>query len=253
MSTLADVLRPYWMTGLNEVTGKTTTSFKAWLSEGNFFFQGIDANQNLVFVPTHWDELVRSVAHDVNRMGIAALESIRGIDNPNEISRSTAWPLIRSYYASFFACHALCRVFSICVPKIDGPQSKALNKTLMAAGNTTQKISDELYRVEIDTGDRVFRMSKQVRGPHEDTWKQFGLLLNELERGVLSSNSSATTTVERQAVALLLSDLKKILQTDNHSQSSNWLSYVRNNINYCSCPRNSGHSDIVKLLMLQPV
>ncbi|MBC3872017.1 hypothetical protein [Undibacterium flavidum] len=232
MSTFAEVLRPYWMAGINEVSGKSTTSFKAWLSEGKYVFQGVDSNQDLLFVPIDFDELKNAVAHDINRMAIAAFETIYGIDNPNELTRSTAWSLIRSYYASFFACHAICRIFAICVPKIDSAQSKTLNKIINSTGNTNSRVSDELYRVEIDVANNVFRMSKQAKGSHEDAWKQFGILLRELEQKVLSSKSSASTVSERQDVALVLDDLRKILQTDNHNHSSNWLSFVRNKINY---------------------
>lgn len=234
MSVVGDALRPFWMSGINSISGELSTSFKAWLTEGEYVYQGLNANKELVFVPIDFDVLLKSVAYDINRMSMAAVESVHGIQNPNDLTRSTAWGLIRSYYSAFYACHAICRIFSVLIPKIDSPQSSKLNKIINSSGwlGDAIYVTDDLYKVTIDSINKTFILSKlATKGHHEGAWKEFGLLLSGLETRILS-NVSIGTIADRQDASMLLNQLRNILQSDRCTQSYNWLSQIRNNLNY---------------------
>lgn len=233
MSVAAEVLRPFWLKGINNISGKSTSSFKAWLADGNYFFQEVDVNNKLVFVPVNFDEMMQSVAHDINRMSIAAIETIHGALNPNEITRSSAWALIRSYYASFFASHALCRIFCLIIPMIDQLQSNKLNQAIKSSGwlGQVNYVTNDLYRVEIDHQNNIFRLLKLTKGSHESLWKEFGNLLLDLEDKILL-NINVGTTSDRQDTVMLLRSIRNIIQSEHCTHNSNWLSYIRNNLNY---------------------
>ncbi|SET61874.1 hypothetical protein SAMN05216326_14511 [Nitrosomonas marina] len=233
MSIVADTLRPFWLNGINNVSGRHATSFKSWLAGGEYFFQGIDSDNNLAFTPVDHALMMKSIAHDINRMTMAAIETAHGIPNPNELQDSTAWPLIRCYYAAFFACHAICRIFSISVTQIDAAQSTEVNKVISSSGwsGAPAKINTELYKMQIDSKNKIFLISKLGKSSHEKTWSQFGEILESLEDKLLL-NSRLGTTHDNQTVAMLLRDIRQIIQYDRFKKHSNWLSHIRNKLNY---------------------
>lgn len=234
MSLIGDALRPFWLTGINGISGELTTSFKAWLSDGKYVFQGLNSDQDLVFVPVDYNTLIQSIAYDINRMSLAAVESVCGIKNPNDLTRSTAWGLIRNYYSAFYASHAICRMFAISIPKIDSPQSKQLNKVIASSGwmGGPILVSDDLYRVTIDSSNKNFILSKlATKGHHEGAWKEFSSLLQKLENSILT-NQNTGTTADRQDASMLLNQIRNILQSERCTNNSNWLSQIRNNLNY---------------------
>lgn len=195
MTIVADTLRPFWLNGINNVSGRHATSFKSWLAGGEYFFHGTDSDNNLAFLPVDYALMMKSIAYDINRMSIAAIETAHGIPNPNELQYSTAWPLIRCYYAAFFACHAICRIFSISVTQIDAAQSTEVNKVIQSSdsGSALAKINNELYKIQIDSENKIFIISKLGKSSHEKTWSQFGQILESLEDKLLLNSRTGTT------------------------------------------------------------
>lgn len=231
MAVVSDVLRPFWLPGISEVCGLTTTSFKAWLTEGNFVF----VNQptpvgEWQFYTGDSQNMLRAIAHDFGRMSSASFESICAIPAINEIPRSSAWSLIRCYYAAFFAAHAISRIFGEALTQIETSQKKALSKAIQANGGNT-KIDEGLHLFKIDINASTFTIYKLQFGSHEDTWHQFSRLLDKLSSDILIGTSFSVLQ-SRQEVNVLLGDILDIMKTSPFQRHANWLSHIRNEINY---------------------
>lgn len=230
MSAICDSLRPYWLQGINEITGKTTTSFRAWLTDGQYVFHGKTQNTPLSFYTAVPDTLIRSFAQDINRMAIASFETIHGIPSNLDIPRSTAWPLIRSYYAAFFAAHAICRIFGVSVSQIYSEQSKNLSKAI-ATSSSELSVQQGLHRVDIDSVNNCFSIDKLPPHSHEETWKQFGSLLDRLLQNILTNPPSVPNSVIQDTSTVLYAILE-IIQTTPCHKNYNWLSHMRNELTY---------------------
>lgn len=231
MGVVADVLRPFWVPGLAEVSGQVSTSFKAWITEGDFVFQHETKEKGAcTFYSASGNRMLEAVAFDVSRMASSAFETMCGVPSRDELQRSTAWSLIRCYYAAFFAAHAISRVFGECVTQIDKNQRSVLNSTLQGAGAEV-RISEGLHSIVIDVRNSAFTISPLTHGTHEDSWAQFSILLDRLSTLALSS-ANHMDTQSRQEVAVLLLALTEVMRTSPCSRRGNWLSYLRNEINY---------------------
>lgn len=231
MPAVADVLRPYWLQGLAEVSGQTSTSLKAWITEESFVFQQFDPMASCwTFFTGTPDMMVRSIAHDVSRMSASSFESIHAIPAANEIPRSSAWTLIRAYYAAFFAAHAIGRIFGQCVTQLEQSQSSALNKAIRSSDGTNL-LTKGLHLCVPDARNSTFSIIKLSDGSHEDTWSQLGILLDQLGQKILTG-ASYTDSQSRQAVAVLFVEILDVMRTAPCHSKANWLSHVRNEINY---------------------
>jgi hypothetical protein len=175
-------------------------------------------------------DIISALAYDVDRFGAATMETVAGIRLDSEIPQSRAWPLVRSYYAAFYAAHGLSRIFGRSITTLDRDQVEALRRAARVTGagqDQTSAIHEGLYVFEVDVSNRLVVGQPLGRSPHEDTWRQFEKLLSMLEVKVL--DNPGIPAVQQEVFGLL----QAIHQILNYSQSAgNWLSKIRNNVNY---------------------
>jgi len=162
-------------------------------------------------------------------MGMAAFESIHGIPSRQDIPRSTAWTLIRGYYAAFFAANAMARIFDAWVSQMDKEQIIELNKAMVAIGEKPC-IHQGLHRVEIDPRTKSFSVCPLHKRSHEATWKEFGILIERLVQELLKDSHSADKDAQEAAVLFL--EILEVLRTSPCRNDYNWLSLIRNELNY---------------------
>jgi hypothetical protein len=237
MSKVQDALRPFWLNGLNEVSFHTRRSrprkrsFKEWLNDESYVVSVIDRRSGRLEIDIlNTPDTVSALANDIDRFGSATLETVAGIRTDGEIPQSRAWPLIRCYYAAFYAAHGLCRVFGRSITSLDHDQADALRRTARASGlepGEVNAISEKMYVFEVDLANRRVSGQRLERGSHEDTWRQFEKLLLTLEAKVLGGPAG---TAVKQEIFDLLRTIREILNSDQ--SAGNWLSKIRNNVNY---------------------
>src|ERR1017187_2527989 len=142
MSNLVAAFRPLWVPGVNAVTGKPAGGMPVWIANGNYqIYAPIAVNSALLSVAT-LDDVIAAMAADCARFTTAAIESIEGIAQQGSFPKSVAWLTIRSYYASFYAAHAILRVLGVSCTQFDASQTAHINDTAdafgMAAGTRLQ-------------------------------------------------------------------------------------------------------------------
>src|SRR5690349_5535781 len=128
MPILEDSIRPFWLPGLNDVSGRVGKGLGGWIRDEDF--QIYSPIQPTVFTLAVADAspLVIAYAGDLNRFATASIESAVSIARIGNLSRSTAWAIIKSYYSAFFAAHSILRMLGVAVSRLDGHQVQSINK-----------------------------------------------------------------------------------------------------------------------------
>lgn len=228
MINVRDALRPFWVNGLSDISINPALSLKAWLIEERYIVGSI-ANKIIEINTSDINEVVSAFASDIDRFSAASLETTPGIFNDQEIGASRAWPLIREYYAAFYAANAFIRIFGRSVSRLEQGEIRALRRVASASGmENASDISEALYLLELDVLGRRIIAKPLGRGPHEDMWTVFENTVSNLQAAVLLS--SVGTTVDRQEIFQFLQVIRDIINSS--TGRGNWLSTVRNNVTY---------------------
>ncbi|WP_434132782.1 hypothetical protein [Enterobacter cloacae] len=233
MSAASDVLRPYYIDGLANMSGVTDTTFKTWIELEPQILDSYDESiKKFTFYIGDKEKLLRSIAFDISRMSIATFESIYYISSEHELPRSTAWPLIRSYYAAFFAAHTILRIFGYAVIQLEKGQSDKLGNALKYhAIPPKSSIGDGLHLVILHKDLTSFSIQKLNNGSHEDTWLVLSELLTKISTDFLIDKNPVSIQ-KKQDLFGKIDTLVKIMKSHPCHHRANWLSRLRNEINY---------------------
>lgn len=233
MALLENSLRPFWVPNLNEVSGVVQKGLRAWLTSGNYQFYSPVEPESFTLNLAETGEFLPSIAADINRFASAAFESVSQAGQNPELPRSTAWLIIKSYYAAFFSAHAIMRMFGEGVIQIDGDVVGHVNEigeVFGAVGKCAVTRGPYRFAYESTAKEVIFRRLASAKGgAHEAFWTVFYKWVRGLSYDVL--RSPGATTIENQNVSAKLGELCESL-TYSGSNGGTWLPVVRNEVNY---------------------
>jgi hypothetical protein len=236
MGQITSLTRQYWMPGIQNVPGTTTRNLHAFFLDGRYTVAESPTDEGLVLRPHHYEELTAAFGCDCSRMACASFETCTTNEPSSKLVRSIGWTAIRYYYAAFFACHALMRVYGISCTNVEAKHIKALREAAQSSGFGELKDpfpGSGLYSCTWDGTTnllRVANLSNAKGGTHEATWKLFSQLLMDLSDRLLSDRAVGRKN-DLQQCATRLDNLRKALSVLG-CNGGNWLSVVRNKANY---------------------
>ena len=134
----ADALRPRWVKGLNYVTGTREDGVEAWLVAGKFSWLPISAGVVQLDTSASTDLFAEAMASEIARFSCATYESVLDALPGNHSDRALGWALVRYYYATFYAAHALLRISGKSVTMISAQTALLLNGRSCKINNTLQ-------------------------------------------------------------------------------------------------------------------
>ncbi|TMI97183.1 MAG: hypothetical protein E6H08_02720 [Bacteroidetes bacterium] len=232
-SFFASTLRSFWADGLNAITGAANQQLIDTFDDkkGYVFYHPIQVQLFKAKI-TDFEVFLRGYASDINRFGCAAIESMNEIHYKPFFTKSHSWKCIKVYYASYYAAHALLRLHGISCTNFERENLNHIEKVADLWGmQNGLSIEKGYYQCILDSLNKEIFCTKIVasgnKGSHEQLWSVF---LNHLDY-VITEISSLPATVELQRILTKLADLKNTL-TAFGSNGGNWLSKVRNEINY---------------------
>lgn len=212
------------------VSGSTNTDIKGWLANQNYHVDKLITHDSFILRPYNEDLLLNSLANDTNSKIVAALETVSGIQPDKQLPNSSAWAMIRMYYAAFFSAHAILRLFGEGCSQIDNDHTRKILEVVDTYGYATgaDMISKGLYHFSIsdDTKQITF---KKLKDSHRDTWKAYVALLDSICCRVNNLLIPGKAKIE------LYDSLKELkLRICKHGKFNDgtWLSSFRNRINY---------------------
>lgn len=234
MSIAVNEIRPFWMPGLNEIVGQQKYSFVKWLLKQEYYiYSPISQYQFILDLRSNnnVNNMLSAFAFDCNRMASAAFETMCFIQQSKKLPKSTAWLIIKLYYAAFFSAHAIIRMLGISCSQLDRQQVNKIHEIAKLFGNDNGlNISSSYYSCVYNQNKTQlsFDNIKSKGGTHESFWKIFCDKIQDISNEVLSSGKIAR---QSQQVSIKLNELYGILRYQGHN-GGNWLSSVRNKINY---------------------
>jgi hypothetical protein len=226
MTTVEEGLRQFWMPDLHKVGGVTHEGFARWIAKGDFLVSTVNSPSSFSVQMLTPDEARRCIAHDSTRMASAAFETMLGLDCIKQLPKSTAWIVIRTYYAAFFAAHSLLRMFGTSCTQLDRIQIAQLDHAATLFGVST-RFEAGFYEARYDSAasEIQFQKPSSQTGSHEILWTVFAQKLRDISSHLLTVSASFN------GISLQLSELENQLRRDR-SAGGTWPSYVRNIANY---------------------
>lgn len=228
----ADLLRPRWVRGLNKVMTPKVISVESWLMMGDYSWRPSSAGKVELDVPYNTESLAQAIASEVARFSCAAYESLLDAVPGTHADPALGWALVRYYYATFYAAHALLRISGQSVTMISSTTASKLNAIGGQYLGVSPGIVNGLYLIKINAmNPRCVSMSKigsNGGGSHEEMWKLFLELLLELEDELILTQGHSQGAL---IVVEVLTELRKQLCRQGKNNGA-WLSLVRNNLNY---------------------
>jgi len=230
MSLVSSVLVQQVHLDIFGVVRKTNVDLKGWVANQNYFLD-VDLVPNNFFVrASDKDYLKAALANDCNRMAMAAIESISGVQLDYRLGKSGAWGVIRAYYASFFAIHSIMRMFGISCSQLEQVHVDKIYEFASVVGRSgsVNKLEKGFYSIRISKSFSEVEFRK-YKDSHRDTWGEFlGLLERLIDQ---SENVVALVKYKSEMIDILMS-IKRGITRSRCSEKGNWLSNLRNSVNY---------------------
>lgn len=228
----ADLLRLRWVTGLNKVKTPALAGVESWLVSGTYSWVSNSAGVIVLDVPTKSVSLADAIASEVSRFSCAAYESLLDAEPGVHADRALGWALVRYYYATFYAAHALLRISGQSVTMVSSQTASRLNAVGGQYFGMSPGMTPGLHLVRIDPDNRsrvlISRIGVRSGGTHEKMWEIFLGLIVELEEQLLLTQGQSQDAL---LAVQTLTELRKQLCRSGKSNGS-WLSSVRNDLNY---------------------
>lgn len=228
---MADGIREKWITGINAISSVNANGLAETLLTKAYMLETANPSISLLFkIPQQDLDLPQSFAFEAARFSNATFESLLDARPSNSNEKSLGWPLIRTYYAAFFAAHALLRICGESVTFLTTKQTNNLNQVAQIYTGQPSNFSNGIFHFKITNSSRKIQLTQLSRGggSHEDFWKIFYKFLIEVEDVLaqkFASSPEAITAIKTSQ------SLRKSLSRENCTQGS-WLSQSRNSINY---------------------
>ncbi|CAK1830682.1 conserved hypothetical protein [Vibrio crassostreae] len=229
MSILVDILRAHIVPGLTNLEVVPQVTYRGWIANKSYKMTTPLQSKDFVLDVYSHEQLLVPYAYDINRMAASSFESMHGISPDTGLPKSVGWLIIRCYYSAYFAMHAILRLFGVSCSQFDANESRAVTDIArmysLQNGNTA---ASGYYKCQYDVHtSQVY--CKQLNNTHQDVWKSFYELIDELATKVSSADFRKK---DRDYVIEYLFKLREGLSCRKTLNNGNWLSKVRNEVNY---------------------
>lgn len=217
------------MTGFTSIEVMPQITYKGWIAQKSYrMTTPLQSKEFTLDVYSH-EQLLLPYAYDINRMAASSFESMHGISPDAGLPKSVGWLIIRSYYSAYFAVQAILRLFGISCSQFDANETKAITDVARLYSIQNGKVAaNGYYKSQYDAkASKVY--CKQLSNTHQDVWKSFYELIDDLSTKIASSDFRKN---DRNYVIEYLFKLRDGLSCRGTVGGGNWLSRVRNEVNY---------------------
>lgn len=198
-----------------------------WISAPNYTPHLED--EYIVLSGFDFEKFLTAWAFDTRRLLSAARETAKSISETKSSANSTAWLLIKSYYAAFYYAHVTLRLSRISLTYTTTLHLINLRRLLDAFSiEPPYSLKTNQYTFEFSEKKKEVRIRQKSGsdGTHENTWHTFLDLIAGLQTLALRG-----ATDDLQLIGInRLHDLIK--QAVTVSESGKYLSSVRNEVQY---------------------
>ncbi|MFL9608730.1 hypothetical protein ACKF11_01465 [Methylobacillus sp. Pita2] len=234
--TLVELAKFFWLHDLIRIKSNATEGLQNWFLTGDYLISQVPTNKKIEVFPRSTEELTKAFSNDLSRLSSAAFESAEGLTKNPIFPYSSGWILVRAYYSAYFAANALMRCFGYSSTNIDILQITSLKDTARLCGfpcpskaKTTPQPGVYFIEYSVASLEVTLSIVNSNGGVHGKFWESFSKFISSLELKI--SNSTSLVKDDKKKAKKELDTIKKML-CGVGSTNFNWLSFVRNNINY---------------------
>ncbi|EHH2488008.1 hypothetical protein ACEV7Y_00040 [Vibrio parahaemolyticus] len=240
MSAEIKILHQLCHNEIFEVVSLSMSDMKAWMASSKYLLAtplvktttkgGRDITNKFKLQVNDVDSLYIAMANDCNRFAQAAVESMWSINKNTNLPKSAGWTTVKMYYASFYAAHAILRLYGRSCSQYEKEHIEKVHElsVVTAMDNNVSSIENGFYLSSINKTSKEVEYSK-LKDSHADTWHSFSLLLDELLNHLPTETTGLAKNKDKAFT--LLANLKQALIRPN-AHRGNWPSQVRNKIHY---------------------
>ena len=249
---MIDGIRHLYCPRLNIVSHTAEYGLRYWLRNNNNFLPQSSASNNMLELYCYdGNELLGYLAKDINRLSCAAVESLISIQECKPNKKSLAWQMVKAYYAAFYAAHCTLKICGLGLTQVDQITIQRITRQASAYGYMVPSLNAGLYCIELDEYTTQMRLYSVLRydDNHRGLWKRYyefiGLLCGtHIQTGSTDSNcvrvkepseKSTLSVYEQLPVSdaeIIVERLEMLKTCLNRRGDMNWLSYIRNEVNY---------------------
>ncbi len=222
------LLRPLWVPHSFVKEENCRQTIKEWLIDGNYYINTQSSNFS-IFVQSP-DEIKRALSLDAFRFAQHSAQTVYELEKTNAYTKFTSWRIIKLYYAAFFAAHSVLRFFGKSFSHLEYGHTNFVSERAKTEAGYDPNLNSSYYLLSFDYLNQNI-LFKNYKKSHQDLWKCFSELLYKISIDVLSVRASEN---RREAFSQTLSVILDMLRDRGRCNSGNWLSVVRNEVNYKS-------------------
>lgn len=224
-------LRLAWLKGIQAITGHRDMSNDRFFNKKIITVSSVGEDGKFSLYVNNPQDTLRYYSHEADRFASASFESLKFEPQVENNHRSTAWILIQSYYAAFFAAHSLMRVSGWSCTRLTGNNIGVVNKeiSIFYPGACLPKGGMYLLRSSSNAVEITCEKLDAANsgGSHEALWSILRKFFNEMTTRILVQGEADDPNI--QQIIQVLDDFMSFLDKKGGEA---WLTKVRNNLNY---------------------
>lgn len=248
----ADGVRQLYVPRLNALSSCSSIGLRTWLSESENYIP-VSLSAPGCFEVDFYDisEALSAWAHDIVRLTCASFETVDAITEIPNQRKFLAWPLVEYYYSAFYSAHSTLKICGFGLIQLNGQIIRQIERRAETLSAELSHLSQGTYCVNISPSESkmVFYLVSKYNDSHRGLWHRYYDFLNVLSgfsvsTDALDSNCIRTRRAseaypqsvyaqlpqhDAEIVAGRIECVKSVL---NKRGDCNWLSWVRNSINY---------------------
>ncbi len=209
----------------------TTIGIKEYLKSGNLYLLDSSLPHAIEARVERTEQIFGLLASDFSRFSLAAFESFyRSRESGDQSLNYYAWRLLESYYAGFFAAHALMRSLGGGVSYLANEDFRALDTLADVYGIELSEHPPGSWCYEVVQSGAdwklILRTASPGSGVHDAFWRTFSSFLNSKAEDAVSEGLPDSS--EFLARVVQLTDAISF----GGAGTASWLSKIRNALNY---------------------
>lgn len=222
MSSLMPITELAFLDILN--TNFTKGGLSSWIDKNNTFLLRYNIIQKS-FEISHFDksELLYAIAYDCNRFAMAAVESLEYFNTKTILEQGIPWSIIRVYYSTYFAAHAIIRIFGRSSTYINQKQVRKLKD---------RNLDNQHFNIQKGTCSFFFTEDNisitHYDNSHKALWNDFHSTLVYIKQNIEKMTASSSIKLK---IMEEIENIQKAIGNGDIAYSS-WLSDFRNAVNY---------------------
>ena len=222
------------------------------MNSSNFIPSG--GGQKDYFELTLYDinEFLACWAGDIVRTTCASIETITGITESQPNKKFLAWQLVQFYYSAFYAAHASLKICGFGLVQLDKRIIQNIISRAHSLGiSMVNSIEKGIYCVNIDVSSSkvIFYRVNKYDDSHRGLWKRYTDFIDILRGSSVVTGQFDSNCIRPREIAedyplsiysqlpmidaqIIVGRVEAVRASINKRGDSNWLSWIRNSINY---------------------